>query len=130
MFHMMTTQIIRSQAKCFPMNGEGAMFVHFPKALKTRWVEKSTDVNDSLLDFVLRLTAVGIVCILNLLRDFRNSAGLIHHLWFLHVDDLFNRDSLQWNAVNNLNDLLHRKILHALLCSDLHNFHEFFHNSF
>ena len=79
--------------------------------------------NDSLLDSILRLTAVGIVCI-------RNSAGLLHHLWFLHVDDLFKRDSLQWNAVNNLNDLLHRTILHALLCSDLHNFHDFFHNSF
>ena len=61
-----------------------------------------------------------VLCVLNLLRDFRNSAGLLHHLWFLHVDDLFNdsfRDSLQWNAVNNLNELLHRTILHASLAS-------------
>ena len=85
--------------------------------------------NDSLLDSVLGLTAVGNLCVLNLLHDFRNSAGLLHHLWFLHLDDLFNRDSLQWNAVNNLNDLLHRTIMHALLCSDLHYLHDFFHDS-
>ena len=32
--------------------------------------------------------------------------------------------------MNNFNDLVHRAILHALLCYDLHNFHAFFHNSF
>ena len=41
---MMATLIIRSQAECFPRDGEGTMFVHFPKALRTRWFEKSTDV--------------------------------------------------------------------------------------
>ena len=41
---MMTTLIIRSQAKCFPRDGEGTTFVHFPKALRTRWFEKSTYV--------------------------------------------------------------------------------------
>ena len=30
-----------------------------------------------------------------------------------------------WDAVNNFNDLLHRAILHGLLCYDLRNFHDF-----
>ena len=38
--------------------------------------------------------------------------------------------NLQWDAVNNFNDLLHRTILHPLLCYDPHNFHDFLHNSF
>ena len=32
---------------------------------------------------------------------------------------------LHRDAVNNFNDLLHRAILHALLCYDLRNFHDF-----
>ena len=41
---MMTTLIIRSQVESFVRDGEGTMFVHFPKALRTRLFEKSTDV--------------------------------------------------------------------------------------
>ena len=38
--------------------------------------------------------------------------------------------NLHWDAVNNFNDLLHCAILHALLCYDIRNFHDFLHNSF
>ena len=40
---------------------------------------------------------------------FGNSDDLLHHLWYLHVDDLCNdsfRDMLLWNVVNNDNGLL------------------------
>ena len=39
---MMTTLIIRSQSECFPRDGES--HVYFPKALRTRRFERSTDV--------------------------------------------------------------------------------------
>ena len=42
---MMTTRIIRSRAECFRRDGESTMLVHFPKALRTRWHEKPTDVS-------------------------------------------------------------------------------------
>ena len=41
---MMATLIIRSQAECFSWDGECTMLVHFPKSIRTRWFEKSTDV--------------------------------------------------------------------------------------
>ena len=41
---MMATLIIRSQAECFRGDGQGTIFIHFPRALRTRWFEKSTDV--------------------------------------------------------------------------------------
>ena len=41
---MMTTLIIRSQAECFPRDGACTMLIQFPKALRTRWFEKSADV--------------------------------------------------------------------------------------
>ena len=41
---VMAALIIRSQAKSFPRDGEGTMFVHCPKALRTGWFEKSIDV--------------------------------------------------------------------------------------
>ena len=41
---VMAALIIRSQAKSFPRDGEGTMFVHSPKVLRIRWFEKSTDV--------------------------------------------------------------------------------------
>ena len=41
---VMATLIIRSQAECFPKDGEITMFVHFSKALRAGWLEKSADV--------------------------------------------------------------------------------------
>ena len=41
---MMATLIIRSQAKCVPWDGQCTTFVHFPKAVRTRWFEKAADV--------------------------------------------------------------------------------------
>ena len=37
---MMATLISRSQAECFSWSGERTMFVHFLKALRTRWFDK------------------------------------------------------------------------------------------
>ena len=41
---MLATLIIRFQAECFPRDGACTMLIHFPKALRTRWCEKSADV--------------------------------------------------------------------------------------
>ena len=41
------------------------------------------------LDPVMRLSALG-MCVLNLLRDFRDFSALLRHLCFTPVDDLFN----------------------------------------
>ena len=41
---MMATLTIRSQAECFPRSGESTMLIHFLKALRARWFEKSADV--------------------------------------------------------------------------------------
>ena len=41
---VMAALIIRSQAKCFPWDGEGTMLVHSPKSIRTWWFEKSADV--------------------------------------------------------------------------------------
>ena len=69
-----------------------------------------------------------VLCVLNLLSDFRDVDDLLHHVCFSHVDDLFNdsfRDSGHRNAANNFNDLLRHAIPHALLWYDLHNFDSF-----
>ena len=41
---VMAALIIRSQAKCFPWDGECTMLIHFPESLRARWFEKSADV--------------------------------------------------------------------------------------
>ena len=38
------TLIIRSQAECFPRDGERTTLVHFPGTLRARWFEKPADV--------------------------------------------------------------------------------------
>ena len=39
---------------------------------------------------ILSNCRMSVLRVLDLLRDFRNLDDLLHHLWFLHVDDLFN----------------------------------------
>ena len=74
---------------------------------------------------ILSKCRLSVLRVLNLLRDFRNLDDLLHHLWFLYVDDLFNdsfhvyvpfeRSQPHWDAVYNYNDLLHRAILQRAL---------------
>ena len=52
-------------------------------------------------------TFCGLSCVFSIrCVIFRNSDDLLHHLWYVHVDDLCDgsfRDTLWWNVVNNFN---------------------------